>query len=319
MISCEYVNGFAPALADIDEVEHSLLRQSSASCSPSRIDLPCGKRPPTVSMTTASVTWTLHLSLVGLSPRRRTQRTRALCPRMKRRSWKPERVLLSFVLLVDVVAGRVLVPSVSRETCVCVCVCVTGGDRGDQSVALLLLLLETSELVLDGERRLLRLRRLQVDVDLLLRLLRLRRRRLLWGGKGQSFLVSVVFDFLSCDWLLRPDELHLCSIISPECLVSEPRSSDRSLLSLPTETDHFSFVDSSFLRGGTVAGPLPVSESGLDNWNRTSPSEIPGKPPAAPHVLVACGAASWCRSCRSCRSLQCRCDSEPEPASSALR
>lgn len=56
--------------------------------------------------------------------------------------------------------------------------------RSDRS--LLLFLLEASELVLDGERRLLRLRRLQVDVDLLLRLLRFRRRGLLWrdGGGG---------------------------------------------------------------------------------------------------------------------------------------
>lgn len=57
--------------------------------------------------------------------------------------------------------------------------------------SLLLFLLETSELVLDGQRRFLRLRCLQVDVDLLLLLLRLRCRGLLWrdwewGGGGKS-------------------------------------------------------------------------------------------------------------------------------------
>lgn len=52
--------------------------------------------------------------------------------------------------------------------------------------SLLLFLLEASELVLDGERRLLRLRRLQVDVDLLLLLLRFRRRGLLWRDGGRK-------------------------------------------------------------------------------------------------------------------------------------
>lgn len=53
------------------------------------------------------------------------------------------------------------------------------------SVTLLLFLLETSELVLDGEGGLLRLRCLQVDVDLLFLFLRLRRCCLLWRGRGQ--------------------------------------------------------------------------------------------------------------------------------------
>ena len=57
--------------------------------------------------------------------------------------------------------------------------------RVDRS--LLLFLLEASELVLDGERRLLRLRRLQVDVDLLLLLLlRFHRRGLLCTDRRGS-------------------------------------------------------------------------------------------------------------------------------------
>lgn len=74
-----------------------------------------------------------------------------------------------------------------------------------QSVTLLLFLLETSELVLDGERCLLRLRRLQVDVDLLLLFLGLCCRCLLWRGQRADVnteQVSVsrppsIFQFIS--------------------------------------------------------------------------------------------------------------------------